>query len=196
MQWLRKRTSWCPSRWTSKWKERPTDAEAIQVLQELGSASTYTGNLRALFKTELEKGARLITTATMDRIEGKGLEKGPLVRATGTARLESPPTPGIWTGATHNRALVSCAPDGKPCHCYIKDTHQGCQEIFSPWFAKFCGARHPLVSPVGNRFGRGYIFEWFRRRCKSTISTLTRLLWMQTCLRRSVSPRLRLGGQT
>ena len=112
MQWLRKRTNWCPSRWTSKWKERPTDAEAIQVLQELGSASTYTGNLRALFKTELEKGARLITTATMDRIEGKGLEKGPLVRATGTAGLESPSTPGIWTGATHNRALVSCVPDG------------------------------------------------------------------------------------
>lgn len=51
------------------------DAEAIQVLQELGSAFTYPGNLRALFKTEPEKGARLITTATMDQIEGRGLGK-------------------------------------------------------------------------------------------------------------------------
>lgn len=51
------------------------DAEAIQVLQGLGSAFTYTGNLRALFKTEPEKGARLITTATMDQIKGGGLGK-------------------------------------------------------------------------------------------------------------------------
>ena len=43
----------------------------------------------------------------------------------------------------------------KPCHCYIRDTHQGCQENFLSlvWSCRAC---HPLVSPVGNRFSRGY----------------------------------------
>ena len=110
-----------------------------------------------------------------------GLEKGPL----------GLPVPQGWRVPRRlefgQEQQQSSAPDGNisPCHCYIKDTHQGCREIFPPWFAKSCGARHPLVSPVENRFGRRYIFRLFRRRCKSTISTLTRRIWMQTCWRTS-----------
>lgn len=44
-------------------------------LLKAGSASTYTGNLRALLKMKPERGAGLILTAVMERIEGGGSGK-------------------------------------------------------------------------------------------------------------------------
>ena len=46
--------------------------DVLQVLQETGSSTTFTSNIRSLFKKQPEEGGRLIATATLIRLSNLG----------------------------------------------------------------------------------------------------------------------------